>query len=190
MGRLSASLVAFALLATAALALSACGGGGEDAKLLPGSTASEITANLDRVKQMVGSHDCVAAEDAAQLVATQVDELGGVDKKLKQALREGAARLGEVVSECVEETTEAVEPSEPALESTTAKPAKKEKKTKASETTSPETAAPTLPPQANGKGKGLGNGEGNGPPGTEEGGGTGAPSGGVGPGSPVGEGNR
>jgi outer membrane biosynthesis protein TonB len=184
-GRVAASPLALLLGAAAAVALASCGGG-SNAKLLSGSTANEITANLDRVKQMVNDGDCVAAEDATQLVATQVDELGGVDEKLKQALREGAARLGEVVSECIEETTEAVEPSEPATEAETAKPAKKEKKPKAEEEpkeeeTKPATTPPPLPPQAKGEAKGHE------PSGGEEE--LAPPSGGVGPGSPAGEGN-
>ena len=43
------SSLALALGVAAALALVSCGG--EDAKLLPGNTAAEITENLDRVKQ-------------------------------------------------------------------------------------------------------------------------------------------
>ena len=57
------SLLAFALVAAAALALAACGG--EDAKLLPGETAREITANLDTVQQLSAEGDCVGAESAA-----------------------------------------------------------------------------------------------------------------------------
>ncbi len=179
MGRATASLLALLLGAAVALTLASCGGG-SDAKLLPGSTANEITANLDRVKQMVSGGECIGAEDAAQLVATQIDELGGVDKKLKQALREGAGRLNEVISECVEETTEAVEPSEPVTETRASKPAKKETKPK----TTP--AAPTAPTQTTPTTPAT-------PPSTPaepptEGGGTGAPAGGVSPGSPAGEG--
>jgi len=189
-GRVTASLLALLLGAAAAVALASCGGG-SDAKLLPGGTASEITTNLDRVKQMVSGGDCVGAEDAAQLVATQIDELGGVDKKLKQALREGTDRLkNEVASECVEETVEAVEPSEPLTETATAKPKPpkkegKEKKPKEEEEpkeeeTAPTTTAPPLPPQANGEAKGHE------PGGEDE---YAPPSGGVGPGSPAGEGD-
>jgi hypothetical protein len=177
-GRVTASLLALLLGAAAAVALVSCGGG-SGAKLLPGSTASEITANLDRVKQMASGGECVGAEDAAQLVATQIDELGGVDKKLKKALREGAARLGEVVSECVEETAETVEPSEPLTESTTTKPSKKEGKPKTTPTTptTPTQTTPTTPPTTPTT-----------PTPPTEGGGTGAPSGGVSPGSAAGEG--
>lgn len=190
MGRVTASLLALLLGAAAAVALASCGGG-SDAKLLPGSTASEITTNLDRVKQMVSGGDCVGAEDATQLVAAQIDELGNVDKKLKQALREGTDLLeNEVASECVEETVETIEPSEPLTEVTTAKPPKKEEKEKKpkevekpkEEETTPTTAAPPLPPQANGEAKGHE------PSGGEEEE-LAPPSGGVGPGSPTGEGD-
>src|ERR1044071_6568258 len=48
--QLARSTLALALAAAAALALVSCGGG-DDAKLLPGNTAQEITENLDRVQQ-------------------------------------------------------------------------------------------------------------------------------------------
>jgi hypothetical protein len=104
-GRLRASILAIALGALAALGMVACGGG-DSADLLPGGTASEITANLDQVKDLATAGDCVGAEAAAQSVSTQIEELGGVDEKLKQALRDGATRLNEVVAGCEEATTE------------------------------------------------------------------------------------
>ena len=110
MGRLTAPLLALVLGAAAAVALVACGGG-SNAKLLPGNTASQITANLDEVKRLAQSGECVGAEDAAQQVSDQIDALGGVDKKLKQALREGADRLSEVVAELRRSQTEAVAPA-------------------------------------------------------------------------------
>ncbi len=101
MGRLRATTIVLALL-LAALALSACGSG-SDAKLLPGTTASEINENLEAVRQRVGEGNCEGAEEAAAAVSTQVDELGnGVDKKLRAALGQGAERLGEVVATCGE----------------------------------------------------------------------------------------
>jgi outer membrane biosynthesis protein TonB len=187
-GRVTASLLALLLGGAAAVALASCGGG-SDAKLLPGGTASEITTNLDRVKQMVGEGDCVGAEDATQLVAAQIDELGNVDKQLKQALREGTNLLeSEVASECVEETEETIEPSEPLTETAPDKPKppkpEKEKKPKPEEKEeepAPTPEPPPLPPQAKGEAKGHE------PSGGEEE--IAPPSGGVGPGSPTGEGD-
>lgn len=99
MGRLRATTIALALL-LAALALGACGSG-SDAKLLPGTTASEINENLEAVRQRVGEGNCEGAEEAAAAVSTQVGELGnGVDKKLRAALTQGSERLGEVVNKC------------------------------------------------------------------------------------------
>ena len=72
----------------AAVALVSCGGGG-NAKLLPGNTAKEITANLDKVKQLASGGDCAGAQSEALQVSEQIDALGGVDKRLKQALRDG-----------------------------------------------------------------------------------------------------
>jgi len=184
----AAFALALALGAAAALALVSCGGG-EDAKLLPGSTAQEITENLDRVKQLASEGECVGAEDAVQEVSTQVEALGGVDPKLKEALQRGTGRLGEVVATCDETATEAIAPS---TEATTTEEeekvppgqAKKEEKEKEKEnppkeeppphgppaTTPPETTPPSPPAE---------------PAPPSEGGGTGAP-GGVSPGSAVG----
>jgi outer membrane biosynthesis protein TonB len=190
MGRLSASLLALALAAVAALGVSACGSGGK-ADLLPGGTATEITANLDQVKALATAGDCVGAEDAAQAVSSQIEELGGVDQKLKQALREGATRLNEVVAGCEEVETEeevpAIEPAEELEEEKEPKekPEKAEKPDKAEkeeEETEAETA-PSLPPQAEGKAKGHEQQEETEAP-PEETGGTSA--GGVGPGAPAG----
>ncbi len=102
--------LALALGCAAAFALASCGGG-EDAKLLPGATAREITENLDAVEQLAGEGECVGAANEAQEVSAQVETLSGVDPKLKQALEAGAARLNEVVAECSETATETTEAS-------------------------------------------------------------------------------
>jgi septal ring-binding cell division protein DamX len=185
--RLSAPLLAFAMAAIAALALSACGGGGAD--LLPGKTASEIETNLDQVAQLAGEGECVGAENAAQEVSAEIEGLGGVDDKLKQALSEGASRLNEVVANCEEEPAEEeiepveeeeLEPAEKAEKHEKAeKPAKPDKEETEVQPEEPEEATPP----AGGKGKGAENGEGpegTGPPGQTE-----PPSGGVGPGTAV-----
>lgn len=106
---LAISTLALALGIAAALGLASCGGG-EDAKLLPGNTAAEITENLDRVKQYAEEGECVGAEDAVAEVNAQVEGLSGVDPKLVEALQRGAARLSEVIATCDEEETEAVAP--------------------------------------------------------------------------------
>lgn len=181
MGRLNASLITLALGATMALGLVACGG--EDAELLPGSTASEINANLDLVEQLANDGDCSGAAEAAAAVSSQVEELGGVDAELKQALSEGAARLNEVVAGCEEaETEEAeeapeIEPAEEAEEEEKPKAEKPESKKDGEETQT----SPTLPPQAEGKAKGHEKQEEAVPP--SESGGT--PSGGIEPSEPV-----
>jgi outer membrane biosynthesis protein TonB len=168
------------------MGLVACGGSEPD--LLPGKTASEIEANLNSVAQLAKEGECVGAANTAQAVSTQVEELGGVDSKLKQALEEGADRLNEVVAECEEaeapeEEVEAEEPEEELEPATKAekheKPDKGEKpekeKTKAEEPTEEESSS-ELPPSANGKGPENGEGP------KENGG---PPSGGVGPGTAV-----
>jgi len=190
MGRLRAPLLVFAAAALAAVAISACGG--DSADLLPGKTASEIESNLDQVARLAGEGECVGAENAAQEVSAEVEALGGVDAKLKQALSEGTSRLNEVVASCEEgePEEEELEPVEPEEEVESAgKPEKKEKgeKPEKAEKEKPETEVEepeeTTPPPSNGKGKGAENGqgpEGEGPPGLAE-----PPSGGVGPGTEV-----
>jgi hypothetical protein len=197
MPRLLASPLTFVLAAAAALALVACGG--EDAKLLPGETAREITANLDTVQQLSDEGDCVGAESAAQQVGEQIEAVEGVDQKLKRALEDGAARLEEVIAECEEATSEAIAPAviptepEEAEEQAPREKKDKEKEAKPKEEEAEEEAEtptePSLPPQAKGEGKGLENGQG--PPPSEEGAEEGSgesPSGGVSPGTPAGGG--
>jgi hypothetical protein len=177
MRRLTVSLLAICLSGV----LISCGE--EDAQLLPGETAREITANLDTVQALSDEGDCSGAEVAAQQVGEQIEGLGGVDPKLQQALREGAVRLNEVVATCApaesEETVEETLP-EP-TESSEEKPKKDEKKEKEKEDDeeeAPVEVAPeetpseaSLPPQAEGKAKGHEKEDGE------------APSGGISPGA-------
>lgn len=188
MPRLAASLLALMLGSAAALALIACGE--EDAQLLPGETAREITANLDAVEQLADEGDCIGAESAAQQVSEQVEVLTGVDRELKRALEEGAARLSEVIAGCEEEATEAIAPATipPETEEEEEEPQKdeKEKKEKPKEEApdeETEATPPPLPPQAEGEAKGRPPSEPEPPAETEEG--EEAPSGGVSPGAPA-----
>jgi hypothetical protein len=187
MPRLPLPLLVIGFTATAALTLVACGG--EDAKLLPGETAREITANLDTVQQLSAEGDCLGAESAAQQVGEQIEALEGVDVKLKRALGEGAVRLEEVIATCEEPTTEAIAPAVPIEPEEDEEKAPKEKpdkgkekaeKPKDEEETAPETPQ-QLPPQA----KGEGQENGHGPPPVEEEEPEESTSGGVGPGTPA-----
>jgi hypothetical protein len=190
MGRLSVILLALLLGGASTVALVSCGGG-SDAKLLPGTTASEIESNLDQVKQLAAEGDCIGAEDAVTNVAAEVEELQEVDLKLKAALQEGTAKLSEVVGEC-EETSEEAEPTlEPDVEAEELEEEKKPKKEKPEkEVKEPEPKeepaeseeGPELPPGSNGKGEEKGKGGGPAPEAEET-----PPSGGVGPNVGVGE---
>jgi hypothetical protein len=180
MRRLAAFFLAVSFCAATAVSLASCGGG-EDAKLLPGTTARGITENLDLVKQYAEEGECVGAADAAGEVSTQVEALGEVDPKLKETLQRGAARLSEVVAGCEESSTEAVEPPSedttegkepPGQEKKAEKEREKEEKTQEKQEpseppTTPTETTPEEPPV---------------PP--TESGGTGAP-GGVSPGAPA-----
>jgi hypothetical protein len=186
MGRLSALLLAFLLGAAGAVALASCGSSG-DADLLPGATADQIESNLDEVEELAGEGDCIGAEDAVATVAAEVEELQGVDLKLKAALQEGTAKLSEVVGRCEEETTD--EETEPSLETDVEaeeleeeKPKKEKSEKEDGEQSEPkeepaEGEGPELPPQSNGKGEEKGGGPPPAEPEPEET----PPSGGVGP---------
>ncbi len=113
MGSLRAASILCALALVMALVLSACGGG---ADLLPSKTADQINKNLDQVRAFVAEGDCAGAENAVNEVSEEVDGLGGVDKKLKAALREGTNHLGEVVASCGQEALEESEEEQAAAE--------------------------------------------------------------------------
>ena len=112
MGRVRAASLVLAALAVGLL-LAACGGGGGD-ELLPGTTADQINSNLDQVRASFEQGDCEQAEDGVANVSTEVDELGKVDARLKKALRQGAAKLSEVVSTCRAEEEEREQAAEEA----------------------------------------------------------------------------
>jgi len=164
MGRLSAFLLALILGGVSAVALVSCGGD-SDAKLLPGTTASQIESNLDQIDQRVAAGDCVGAENAVAEVTAEVEELNDVAAKLKAALQEGTAKLSEVVGRCEEETVE--EETEPALETEVEpeetedeeKPEKEKPEKEAEEAVEPAEEEPEpeegteLPPQSNGNGE-------------------------------------
>jgi hypothetical protein len=175
MGRFSALMLALVLGGVSAAALASCGGG-SDAKLLPGTTANQIESNLDQVKALVASGDCVGAEDAVAEVSAEVEELN-VAAKLKGALQEGTAKLSEVVARCEEEAAaaeetepspaadveaeeleaeqlEAEEKAEKAQEKAEKQEQKEEEKAEA-----PEVDEGTLPPQSEGEGKAKGHEE-------------------------------
>jgi polyribonucleotide nucleotidyltransferase len=98
MGRLRAATLLFAALA-AGLLLAACGSNG-NAELLPGTTAGQIESNLDQVRASAAEENCEAAENAVAEVSTEIDNLQKVDKELKKALKQGAAKLSQLVSSC------------------------------------------------------------------------------------------
>ena len=116
MGRVRAASLVLAALAVGLL-LAACGGGGSD-ELLPGTTADQITQNLDQVRVSYEEGDCEKAETGVANVSTEVDGLQEVDPKLKKALKQGAAKLSDVVSSCgaAEEAAEEQQAEEEAAE--------------------------------------------------------------------------
>lgn len=190
MGRLSALFIAFALGAACAVGIVSCGGE-DDAGLLPGTTADQIESNLIRVEELSDEGDCIGAEEAVAEVTAEVEELQGVNPKLKAALREGAGQLSVAVGRCEEETTteETETTLDPDLEAEEVEEDEKPKKQKPDEDEEPAEReeeptepdeGPELPPQSNGKGEEKGGGESPPPvqPEPEEV----PPSGGVGPG--------
>src|ERR1700759_3575578 len=114
-GRVRGAALILAALAVGLL-LSACGGG--NGELLPGTTADQITSNLDQVRESYENGDCEKAEIAVAQVSTEVDDLNKVDVNLKKALKNGALKLSEVVSTCgaAEEEAEEAKAEEEAEE--------------------------------------------------------------------------
>src|ERR1700720_3545985 len=182
MTRPALSPLAFAIGIAAAIALSSCGSG-NNAKLLPGTTAQEITRNLARVRELAAEGECISAQDAALQVSTQVDDLHGIDPKLKQARRDGATKLNEVVRTCAQETTEeTTEESLPTTtEATTAKSEKEGKPAKEKHQPPGHVESETAEPPKETTPSGPPHGEAKGHEEAPEGGGP--PSGGIGPGS-------
>ena len=167
MARLSTLFLALLLGAASAVALVSCGSG-NDADLLPGTTADQIESNLTEVEELADEGDCIGAETAVAEVTAEVEELEGVDLKLKAALQEGTAKLSEVVGRCEEETTDETEPTlESDVEAEEVEDEKKPKKEKP-EKEGEEPAEPKEPsaggeeptPQSEGKGEEKGGGEG------------------------------
>ena len=183
--RPGAFLLVFGLAAALAVGLSACGG---SSKLLPGTTADEINANLDEVQQLVSEGDCSGASAAADTVSTQVEELSGVAKELKQALSQGSARLHEVVATCEEAPSEAeeeveafeAEEAEQQAEEEAEEQQEREEPGKKAEKTGKE-HGPVEPPEPPGQEKKESPVEETAPPAA----GNEAPSGGLGPGAPA-----
>lgn len=201
MSRPAASLLVVALCG--ALLVTSVGCGEEDAELLPGGTAREITANLETVQQLADEGDCTGAESAALQVGEQIESLQGVDARLKRALAQGTERLEEVVARC-EEDLEATEPAPTELEAeeeATAEQLEKEeereekeqeklekeeeKQAEIDEDKEREGDPPPVAPQSEAEENGS-EGEGGGPPPAVEEDGT--PPGGVSPANPAGEG--
>jgi len=127
----TAFALALALGVGAVFALVSCGGG-DDAKLLPGNTANEITENLDTVKLLTDAGECAGAEEAAEQVSAQIETLEGVDQTLKRALQQGTTRLNEVVETCEETTSEEL-PLSSVPETTGSEEKEKEKEEKEKE---------------------------------------------------------
>ena len=104
MGRSSASLLALAARRLCGrCGLVACGGERATPSCCPGAPRSEINANLDQVEQLAAEGDCVgAAQRGRRRSASRSKSWPASTQELKEALREGAARLNEVVAGCEE----------------------------------------------------------------------------------------
>jgi hypothetical protein len=183
MRQLAVISLSLALGVATAIGLASCGSG-DDAELLPGSTAAEISENLDAVKQLASEGECIGAAEAADQVRAQVEALDGVDPKLKQALEKGSARLAEVVATCEEASTETLPPpTEDTEEEAKAPPGQEKKEEKERDKEEAETEK-NLPPDTPTTPAETSPAEPPTEPPPSEGGGTGAP-GGVSPAEPA-----
>jgi hypothetical protein len=103
-------MLLLAVLAAGVL-LAACGSS-SNGELLPGTTANQIESNLDQVRASAEEGNCEAAEIAVAAVSTEIDQLQKVNKELKEALKQGAAKLSVLVSRCGVQEQEAEEAKE------------------------------------------------------------------------------
>lgn len=101
----SPKLVATLALAVASILLVACSS--DDPGLLPGDDAQQILSNLDRVEELAANGECALALESIETISQQVDSLpNSVSGRLRQNLRRGVGRLGEVTAtSCGEPTT-------------------------------------------------------------------------------------
>jgi hypothetical protein len=80
------------------LVLTACSS--KDPGLLPGDDAQQILANLKRVEELAANGECDLALEATETISSQIEDLpGSVDSRLKQNLRNGVTRLGQVTAQ-------------------------------------------------------------------------------------------
>jgi hypothetical protein len=170
-GRLSLLAIAAATL------LAGCGG---DDGTIPADRADQLTARLTEVENGVAAGQCEGARASADLFVTQVDQLPAeVDDEVKDALRQGGARLQELATEqCEEPDTGATGesgfvPEEEPTEEPPVEPT--EEQTTGEETTDEQTQPPDEGQGGDDQGGGT-DGGGN------QGGGAGAGTGGVGEG--------
>lgn len=121
-------LLAAAALAALTGALAGCGSDGGE-RLSP-STATELTATLDRVEQDVNAGNCEAAATQTRALVERTGGLpGSIDSGLREALVDSADRLQVLVTQrCSSATTGPTGPSETTPETGSSGPTGKQKK--------------------------------------------------------------
>jgi hypothetical protein len=151
MARLALPILALALGAAVAVGLVSCGR--DEEGLLPGDTADQIVANLDRVQRDAAANDCSSAAAEVADVQAQIDGLpNSVDAQLRARLKEGADKLARVVdapgaceTTTAETTTEPTTTEESTTETTTRKQKPKTTTTTPTTTTTTPTTTTTTP---------------------------------------------
>jgi hypothetical protein len=105
--RRTRAYLAATLAVVAGTALSACGNGSSDAKLLSQGSASELRSTLAEVEGRVQNGDCEGAQEWISLLDQQIDSLHGIEADLRDALASGASRLEQLVADkCQASVTE------------------------------------------------------------------------------------
>jgi hypothetical protein len=144
MARLALPILALALGAALAVGLVSCGRDKEG--LLPGDTADQIVANLDRVQRDAAANDCSSAAAEVADVQAQIDDLpNSVDAQLRARLEQGAAKLARVVNApgACETTTAKTTTEATTTESTTETTTRKKKPKTTTTTPTTTTTTPT-----------------------------------------------
>ena len=81
------------VLGVATAVLVACGGGSSD-KLIPASSADQISSDLADLRQAIDQHACQAAQQKLSQVTQEIENLpSSVDARLRRRLRAVRSRV-------------------------------------------------------------------------------------------------
>jgi hypothetical protein len=139
------------VLGVATAALIACGGGSSD-KLIPASSADQISGDLADLRQAIDQHACQAAQQKLSQVTQEIQNLpSSVDARLRRRLRAGVTKLSaRVPVDCVATTTETTPTTTETTPTTTETTPTTTETTPTTTETTPPTTTETTPSDTTG----------------------------------------